>query len=217
VLYNNILLTKGDSSMKISKTSADWRQPSEIHAAQQIEGEQPHLSERAALRHEDKTEFAVYSLGTLLSRIPFLLFVLLMLWGGVEFNQQWWLLWLTVLLFAAWWFVRSWNTLHKARYNAQEDTLTVYRLRGFKWQPEKHYVLSEFCSIYCRMKYGGMSVKASEIWLAGKEGGKDVRLLEADFLLRNNRQTAEITAKQISRATGLPLLEYVSEDREGAG
>ena len=195
--------------MKISKTSADWRQPSEIHAAQQIEGEQPHLSERAALRHEDKTEFAVYSLGTLLSHIPFLLFVLLMLWGGVEFNQQWWLLWLTVLLFAAWRLAYHWHTLHKARYNAQEDTLTVYRLRGFKWLPKKHCALSEFCGIYCREKYSSMGAREGEIWLAGKEGGKDVRLLEADFLLRDNRQAAVATAKQISLATGLPLLEYV--------
>ena len=66
------------------------------------------------------------------------------------------------------------------------------------------------------MRCNGVSVDLSEIWLAGKAGGKNVRLLEADFLLRNNRQAAEITAKQISRATGLPLLEYVSEDREGA-
>ena len=40
--------------------------------------------------------------------------------------------------------------------------------------------------------------------------------LAADSIMRDNRQTAEKTAKQISRATGLPLLEYVSEDREGA-
>ena len=49
----------------------------------------------------------------------------------------------------------------------------------------------------------------NEIRLAGKEGGKDVRLLEADLLLRDNRQTAEKTAKQISLATGLPLLAYI--------
>ena len=65
--------------MKTSKTLADWRQPSEIHAAQQIEEKQLPLPERAVLRREDKTEFAVYSLSTLFSRIPFLLFVLLML------------------------------------------------------------------------------------------------------------------------------------------
>lgn len=194
--------------MKTSKTLADWRQPSEIYAAQRIEGEQLPLPERTMLRHEDKTEFAVYSLSTLLSRIPFLLLVLLMLWGGVEFDQQWWLLWLAALLFVAWRLAYHWHTLRKARYNEQEDTLTVYRLRGFKWQPEKHYALSAFCGIYCRKKYGGMSVKAYEIWLVGKEGGKDVRLLEADFLSRDNRQTAEVTAKQISLATGLPLLEY---------
>ena len=194
--------------MKTSKTLADWRQPSEIHAAQQIEEKQLPLPERAVLRREDKTEFAVYSLSTLFSRIPFLLFVLLMLWGGVEFNQQWWLLWLTVLLFAAWRLAYHWHTLRKVRYNVQEDTLTVYRLRRFKWQPEKHYALSEFCSIYCRKKYGGMGVRKGEIWLAGKEGGKDVQLLEADFLSRDNRQAAEVTAKQISLATGLPLLEY---------
>ena len=152
--------------MKISKTSADWRQPSEIHAAQQIEGEQPHLSERAALRREDKTEFAVYSLAALLSRIPFLLFVLLMLWSGVEFDQQWWPLWLTVLLFAAWRLLAyHWHTLRKVRYNVQEDALTICRLRGFKWQPEKHYALSEFCGIYCRKKYGGMGMRKGEIWL----------------------------------------------------
>ena len=75
---------------------------------------------------------------------------------------------------------------------------------------------SAFCGIYCREKYSSMGVKTGEIWLAGKEGGKDVRLLEADFLSSDNRQAAEVTAKQISRATGLPLLEYVSEDREGA-
>lgn len=201
--------------MKTSKTLADWQQPSEIHAAQQIEGKRLPLPERAALRHEDKTEFAVYSLSTLLSRIPFLLFVLLMLWGGVEFNQQWRLLWLTVLLFAAWRLAYHWHTLRKVRYNVQEDTLTVYRLRRFKWQPEKHYALSEFCSIYCRKKYGGMGVKAGEIWLAGKEGGNDVRLLEADFLSRDNRQAAEVTAKQISLATGLPLLEYAEPAERG--
>ena len=201
--------------MKTSKASADWRQPSEIHAGRQIEGKQLPLPERAALRHEDKTEFAVYSLSTLLSRIPFLLFVLLMLWGGVEFNQQWRLLWLTVLLFAAWRLAYHWHTLCKVRYNVQEDALTICRLRGFKWQPEKHYALSEFCSIYCRKKYGGMGVKAGEIWLAGKEGGKDVRLLEADFLSRDDRQAAEVTAKQISLATGLPLLEYAEPAERG--
>ena len=194
--------------MKTSKTLVNWRQPSEIHATQQIEGEQLPLPERAAMRLEDKTEFAVYSLSTLLSRIPFLLFVLLILWGGVEFNQQWWPLWLAALLFAAWRLAYHWHTLRKVRYNVQEDALTICRLRGFKWQPEKHYALSEFCSIYCRKKYGGMGVKAGEIWLAGQEGGKDVRLLEADFLSRDNRQAAEVTAKQISLTTGLPLLEY---------
>ena len=118
--------------MKTSKALADWRQPSEIKAAQWIEGEQLPLPERAALRCEDKTEFAVYSLSTLLSRIPFLLFVLLMLWGGVEFDQQWWLLWLAAMLFAAWRLAYHWHTLRKVRYNVQQDTLTVYRLRCFK-------------------------------------------------------------------------------------
>ena len=133
--------------------------------------------------------------------------MLLILLGGFEFSQKW-LFWLAVLLSAGWRLAYHWHALHKARYNAQEDTLTVYRLRGFKWLPEKHCVLSEFCGIYCREKYSSMGVKASEIWLAGKEGGKDVRLLEADFLLRDNRQAAEVTAKKISLATGLPLLEY---------
>ena len=132
--------------------------------------------------------------------------MLLLVW--IEFGWQR-LFWLAALLFAAWWFVRSWNTLHKARYNAQEDTLTVYRLRRFKWQPEKHYALSEFCGIYCREKYSSMGAKEGEIWLSGKEGGKDVRLLKADFLLRDNRQAAVATAKKIARTTGLPLLEYV--------
>ena len=186
------------------------RQPSEIKAAleaaqQQIEEERPNLPERAAPKTSGRMEFAVYSIGTLFSRLLFLPFVLLLVW--IEFGWQR-LFWLAALLFAAWWFVRSWNTLHKARYNAQEDTLTVYRLRRFKWQPEKHYALSEFCGIYCREKYGGMGVTAGEIWLAGTGGGKDVRLLEADFLLRDNRQAAEVTAKKIARTTGLPLLEY---------
>ena len=150
-------------------------------------------------------EFAVYSIGTLFSRLLFLPFVLLLVW--IESGWQR-LFWLVALLFAAWWFVRSWNTLHKVRYNSQEDTLTVYRLRGFKWLPKKHCALSAFCGIYCREKYSSMGVKAGEIWLAGKEGGNDVRLLKADFLLRDNRQAAEITAKQIARTTGLPLLEY---------
>ena len=192
------------------KTTSDWRQPSEIKAAleaarQQIEEERPNLPERAAPKTSGRMKFAVYSIGTLFSRLLFLPFVLLLVW--IEFGWQR-LFWLAALLFAAWWFVRSWNTLHKARYNAQEDTMTVYRLRGFKWLPEKYCALSEFCGIYCREKYSSMGVKASEIWLAGKEGGKDVRLLEADFLLRDNRQAAEVTAKQISLATGLPLLEY---------
>ena len=188
------------------------RQPSEIKAAleearQAGHETQPHLPERSALRSEGETEFAVYSLAALLSRIPFLLLVLLMLLGGFEFSRKW-LFWLTVLLFAAWRLAYHWHILHKVRYNMQEDTLTLYRLRRFKWQSEKCYALSEFCGIYCREKYSSMGVKASEIWLAGKEGGKDVRLLEADFLLRDNRQAAEVTAKKISLATGLPLLEY---------
>jgi len=188
------------------------RQPSEIKAAleaaqQQIEEERPNLPERAAPKTSGRMEFAVYSIVALLSRIPFLLLVLLILLGGFEFSQKW-LFWLAVLLFAGWRLAYHWHTLHKARYNAQEDTLTVYRLRRFKWQPEKHYALSAFCGIYCREKYSSMGVKAGEIWLAGKEGGNDVRLLKADFLLRDNRQAAEITAKQIARTTGLPLLEY---------
>ena len=196
----------------VKKTTSDWRQPSEIKAALEAARQaghetQPKLPERIALRSEGKTEFAVYSLAALLSRIPFLLLVLLILLGGFEFSQKW-LFWLAVLLFAGWRLAYHWHTLHKARYNAQEDTLTVYRLRRFKWQPEKHYALSAFCGIYCREKYSSMGVREGEIWLAGKEGGKDVRLLEADFLLRDNRQAAEVTAKQISLATGLPLLEY---------
>ena len=189
------------------------RQPSEIKAAleearQEGHETQPHLPERSALRSEGETEFAVYSFAALLSRIPFLLLVLLILLGGFEFSQKW-LFWLAVLLFAGWRLAYHWHTLHKARYNAQEDTLTVYRLRRFKWQPEKHYALSGFCGIYCREKYSSMGAKAGEIWLAGKEGGNDVRLLKADFLLRDNRQAAVATAKQITRTTGLPLLEYV--------
>ena len=187
------------------------RQPSEIkaalEAARQAEHEtQPKLPERAAPKTSGRMEFAVYSIGTLFSRLLFLPFVLLLVW--IESGWQR-LFWLAALLFAAWWFVRSWNTLHKVCYNAQEDTLTVYRLRGFKWLPEKHYALSAFCGIYCREKYSSMGAKAGEIWLAGKEGGNDVRLLKADFLWRDNRQAAVATAKKIARTTGLPLLEYI--------
>ena len=186
------------------------RQPSEIKAALEAARQaghetQPKLPERAAPKTSGRMEFAVYSIGTLFSRLLFLPFVLLLVW--IESGWQR-LFWLAALLFAAWWFVRSWNTLHKVCYNAQEDTLTVYRLRGFKWQPEKHYALSGFCGIYCREKYSSMGVKAGEIWLAGKEGGNDVRLLKADFLWRDNRQAAVATAKKIARTTGLPLLEY---------
>ena len=189
------------------------RQPSEIkvalEAARQAGHEtQPDLPERAAPKTSGRMEFAVYSLAALLSRIPFLLLVLLILLGGFEFSQKW-LFWLAVLLFAGWRLAYHWHTLHKARFNAQEDTLTVYRLRRFKWQPEKHYALSAFCGIYCREKYSSMGAREGEIWLAGKEGGNDVRLLKADFLLRDNRQAAVATAKQIARTTGLPLLEYV--------
>ena len=186
------------------------RQPSEIKAALEAARQagheaQPKLPERAAPKTSGRMEFAVYSISTLFSRLLFLPFVLLLVW--IEFGWQR-LFWLAALLFAAWWFVRSWNTLHKARYNAQEDTLTVYRLRGFKWLPEKHYALSGFCGIYCREKYSRMGAREGEIWLAGKEGGNDVRLLKADFLWRDNRQAAVATAKKIARTTGLPLLEY---------
>ncbi|WP_094576032.1 hypothetical protein [Kingella denitrificans] len=188
------------------------RQPSEIkvalEAARQAGHEtQPNLPERAAPKTSGRMEFAVYSLAALLSRIPFLLLVLLILLGGFEFSQKW-LFWLAVLLFAGWRLAYHWHTLHKARFNAQEDTLTVYRLRRFKWQPEKHYALSAFCGIYCREKYSSMGAREGEIWLAGKEGGNDVRLLKANFLLRDNRQAALATAKKIAHTTGLPLLEY---------
>ena len=197
---------------KTAQTQTAWRQPSEIKAAlaaaRQAEHElQPKLPERAAPKLLDGAEFAVYSLGTLLSRIPFLLFALLMVWSGGGFG--WRLFWLAALLFAAWRLAHRWHTLRKVRYSVQEDVLTVYRLHGFKWLPEKRHALSGFCGIYSRVKYSGLGVGLNEIRLAGKEGGKDVRLLEADLLLRDNRQTAEKTAKQISLATGLPLLKYI--------
>lgn len=44
-----------------------------------------------------------------------------------------------------------------------------------------------------------------------------MRLLEADSIMRDNRKTAEKTAREISRATGLPLLEYVREGGDEAG
>gem|GEM_PF-1637935 len=177
-------------------------------------GALPKLPERAAPKLADGAEFAVYSVGTLLSRLMFLLFAFGMVWigGGVG----WRLFWLVALLSIAGRLAHRWHTLRKVRYSVLGDELIVYRLHSFKWLPEKRYALSEFCGIYSRVRCNGVSVDLSEIWLAGKAGGKNVRLLEADFLLRNNRQAAEITAKQISRATGLPLLEYVSEDREGA-
>ena len=197
-----------------------WRQPSEIKAAlagaRQAEHEpQPKLPERAAPKLADGAEFAVYSVGTLLSRLMFLLFAFGMVW--IEGGVGWRLFWLVALLSIAGRLAHRWYTLRKVRYSVLGDELIVYRLHSFKWLPEKRYALSEFCGIYSRVRCNGVSVDLSEIWLAGKAGGKNVRLLETDFLLRNNRQTAEITAKQISRATGLPLLEYVSEDREGAG
>ena len=198
------------SSQKTPQTA--WWQPSEIKAAlaaarQEEHEPQPKLPERVAPKLLDGAEFAVYSLGTLLSRIPFLLFALLMVWSGGGFGWQ--LFWLAALLFAAWRLAHRWHTLRKVRYSVQEDVLTVYRLHGFKWLPEKRYALSGFCGIYSRVKYSGLGVGLNEIRLAGKEGGKDVRLLEADLLLRDNRQTAEKTARQISLATGLPLLEYI--------
>ena len=206
------------SSQKTPQTA--WRQPSEIKAAlaaaRQAEHEpQPKLPERAAPKLADGAEFAVYSVGTLLSRLMFLLFAFGMVWvgGGVG----WRLFWLVALLSIAGRLVHRWHTLRKVRYSVLGDELIVYRLNSFKWLPEKRYALSEFCGIYSRVRRNGVSVGLSEIWLAGKAGGKNVRLLEADSLMRDNRQTAEKTAKQISRATGLPLLEYVGEDREGAG
>lgn len=207
-------------SRKTAQTQTTWRQPSEIKAAlaaaRQAEHEpQPKLPERAAPKLADGAEFAVYSVSTLLSRLIFLLFAFGMVWIGEGIG--WRLFWLVALLSIAGRLAHRWHTLRKVRYSVLGDELIVYRLHSFKWLPEKRYALSEFCGIYSRVRCNGVSVDLSEIWLAGKAGGKNVRLLEADFLLRDNRQTAEITAKQISRATGLPLLEYVSEDREGAG
>ena len=204
---------------KTPQTQTAWRQPSEIKAAlaaaRQAEHEpQPRLPERVAPKLADGAEFAVYSVGTLLSRLLFLLLAFGMVW--VEGGVGWRLFWLVALLFIAGRLAHRWHTLRKVRYSVLGDELIVYRLHSFKWLPEKRYALSGFCGIYCREKYGGAGMRRDEIWLAGKAGGKNVRLLEADFLLRNNQQTAEIMAKQISRATGLPLLEYVSEDREGA-
>ena len=197
---------------KTAQTQTAWRQPSEIKAAlaaaRQAEHEpQPKLPERAAPKLADGAEFAVYSVGTLLSRLMFLLFAFGMVW--IEGGVGWRLFWLVALLFIAGRLAHRWHTLRKVRYSVLGDELIVYRLHSFKWLPEKRYALSEFCGIYSRVRCNGVGVDLSEIWLAGKAGGKNVRLLEANFLLRNNRQAAEITAKQISRATGLPLLEYI--------
>ena len=196
-----------------------WRQPSEIKAAlaaaRQAEHEpQPKLPERAVPKLADGAEFAVYSVGTLLSRLMFLLFAFGMVW--IEGGVGWRLFWLVALLSIAGRLAHRWHTLRKVRYSVLGDELIVYRLRSFKWLLEKRYALSEFCGIYSRVRRNGVSVGLSEIWLAGKEGGKNIRLLEADSIMRDNRKTAEKTAREISRATGLPLLEYVSEDREGA-
>ena len=206
-------------SRKTAQTQTTWRQPSEIKAAlaaaRQAEHEpQPKLPERAAPKLADGAEFAVYSVSTLLSRLIFLLFAFGMVWIGEGIG--WRLFWLVALLSIAGRLAHRWHTLRKVRYSVLGDELIVYRLHSFKWLPEKRYALSEFCGIYSRVRRNGVSVGLSEIWLAGKAGGKNVRLLEADSLMRDNRQTAEKTAKQISRATGLPLLEYVGEDREGA-
>lgn len=205
---------------KTPQTQTAWRQPSEIKAslaaARQAEHEpQPKLPERAAPKLADGAEFAVYSVGTLLSRIPFLLLALLIVWGGGGIS--WRLFWLVALLSIAGRLAHRWHTLRKVRYSVLRDELIVYRLHSFKWLPEKRYALSEFCGIYNRVRRNGVSVGLSEIWLAGKEGGKNVRLLEADSIMRDNRKTAEKTAREISRATGLPLLEYVSEGGDEAG
>ena len=197
-----------------------WRQPSEIKAvlaaARQAEHEpQPKLPERAAPKLADGAEFAVYSVGTLLSRLMFLLFAFGMVW--IEGGVGWRLFWLVALLSIAGRLAHRWYTLRKVRYSVLRDELIVYRLHSFKWLPEKRYVLSEFCGIYSRVRRNGVSVGLSEIWLAGKAGGKNVRLLEADSIMRDNRKTAEKTAREIGRSTGLSLLEYVSEGGDEAG
>ncbi|MBH5330191.1 hypothetical protein H9Q10_11005 [Eikenella sp. S3360] len=201
------------SRRKVEKLKTAWRQPSEAKAAlaaarQSASEPQPKLPGRAAPQQADGAEFAVYSLGTLLSRLPFLLFALLMACGGSGFGWQR-LFWLMALLSIAGRLANRWHHLRKLRYAAREDELIVYRLHSFKWLPEKRYALSDFCGIYSRVRCNGISVGLSEIWLAGKAGGKNVRLLEADSMMRDNRQTAAKTAREISRVTGLPLLEYV--------
>ncbi len=193
-----------------AKRARGWRQPSEAKAAlaarQAVSA--PRLPGRAAPQARDGAEFAAYPLGTLLSRIPLLLLAWLMTFLG-RGSVSWQLFWLALLVCIVGRMAYHCRHLRKLRYAAREDELIVYRLRSFRWLPEKRYALREFCGVYCRARDGLFSATPSEIWLAGKAGGKDVRLLQADFMMRNNLKAAKRTAKKISRACGLPLLEYV--------
>lgn len=162
------------------------------------------LPPRTAARHD--ADITIYSVATLLSRLPFLLFAALMLWGSLaDMDMQSILLWLGLSLSLGGRLLWRWRELRKLYYAAAADRIMRYRLHGWRWEEERVFNVADFCGIYCTN--GG-----TEIWLAGQAGGCDCCLLQSDSMMRDNRKTAAQTAAQLSRATGLPLVEYAGGD-----
>ena len=106
------------------------------------------------------------------------------------------------LLLSGFFLSRFWQRQRKIRYRAAEDYLLVYAVSLRGWRLVARYPLDGFAGLY----RGGKD-SIAEVWLAGKNGGQDV-LLDRIFLgtgALQKRFAAGLV--DLSRATGLPVLE----------
>ena len=106
------------------------------------------------------------------------------------------------LLLSGFFLSRFWQRQRKIRYRAAEDCLLVYAVSLRGWRLAARYPLDGFAGLY----RGGKG-SIAEVWLAGKNGGQDV-LLDRIFLGTGVLQKHFAAGlANLSRATGLPVLE----------
>ena len=106
------------------------------------------------------------------------------------------------LLLSGFFLSRFWRRMRKIRYRAAEDCLLVYAVLLRGWRLAARYPLDGFAGLY---RGGKRSI--AEVWLAGKNGGQDV-LLDRIFLGTGTLQKRFAAGlSDLSRATGLPVLE----------
>ena len=96
----------------------------------------------------------------------------------------------------------------KTAYRADTDRFIFYgyTLRG-GWQVLAEYPASDFTGIYCQPEQNAPANGNSiTLWLAGREGGRDVSAGSTQRWFSDNTAAAENALEALCRASGLPPL-----------